>query len=540
MEHPHPRSLCTPILSMEFLETHVVAEIPRFHAARRPDAMALTFEDRIVTFRELDAASSAIAQGLIAAGLEPGARIATFAKDSHETFELLFGIGKARGVVTGINWRLAAREVRYILEDGEVEALFVDAERVPMIAAMRADLPWLKLIVVLGDQPAPELGPNFAAWLAAQNPADPKLSLDREDVYAQLYTSGTTGNPKGVRLANRSFFAILASMRAVGDPWIGWTPDDIALHNVPTFHIAGLWWAMTALSNGAGGVIMPEFVPKEVHRLVPKFRVTKACLVPAMIQMTLAEPGVEDVDWDSLGHIVYGGSPIPKVLLKRSLEVFECGLAQIYGLTETGNTAVCLRPEDHAEDELLMAAGRPYPGVQMKIIDEAGNELGPGQIGEVCLHSPANMVEYWHLPEATAKTLIDGWIHTGDAGYTNERGYLFVCDRIKDMILCAAENIYPAEIESVLTAFPGVLEVAVIGIPDERWGESVHAILVPKPGADPIRKRALLAHCREHLADFKVPTSIEIRTENLPRTPSGKIKKTILRKPYWEGRDRQV
>jgi acyl-CoA synthetase (AMP-forming)/AMP-acid ligase II len=430
--------------------------------------------------------------------------------------------------------------VRYILEDGEVEALFVDAERVPMIAAMRADLPWLKLIVVLGDQPAPELGPNFAAWLAAQNPADPKLSLDREDVYAQLYTSGTTGNPKGVRLANRSFFAILASMRAVGDPWIGWTPDDIALHNVPTFHIAGLWWAMTALSNGAGGVIMPEFVPKEVHRLVPKFRVTKACLVPAMIQMTLAEPGVEDVDWDSLGHIVYGGSPIPKVLLKRSLEVFECGLAQIYGLTETGNTAVCLRPEDHAEDELLMAAGRPYPGVQMKIIDEAGNELGPGQIGEVCLHSPANMVEYWHLPEATAKTLIDGWIHTGDAGYTNERGYLFVCDRIKDMILCAAENIYPAEIESVLTAFPGVLEVAVIGIPDERWGESVHAILVPKPGADPIRKRALLAHCREHLADFKVPTSIEIRTENLPRTPSGKIKKTILRKPYWEGRDRQV
>jgi acyl-CoA synthetase (AMP-forming)/AMP-acid ligase II len=401
-------------------------------------------------------------------------------------------------------------------------------------------LPWLKRIVVLGDQPAPELGPNFAAWLAAQNPADPKLSLDREDVYAQLYTSGTTGNPKGVRLANRSFFAILASMRAVGDPWIGWTPDDIALHNVPTFHIAGLWWAMTALSNGAGGVIMPEFVPKEVHRLVPKFRVTKACLVPAMIQMTLAEPGVEDVDWDSLGHIVYGGSPIPKVLLKRSLEVFECGLAQIYGLTETGNTAVCLRPEDHAEDELLMAAGRPYPGVQMKIIDEAGNELGPGQIGEVCLHSPANMVEYWHLPEATAKTLIDGWIHTGDAGYTNERGYLFVCDRIKDMILCAAENIYPAEIESVLTAFPGVLEVAVIGIPDERWGESVHAILVPKPGADPIRKRALLAHCREHLADFKVPTSIEIRTENLPRTPSGKIKKTILRKPYWEGRDRQV
>lgn len=524
---------------MEHLEEQLVAEIPRFHAARRPDAMALTFEDTVVTFAELDAASSRIANGLLAAGLEPGARVATFAKDSHETFELLFGIAKAGGVVTGVNWRLAAREVRYILEDGEVEALFVDPARADMIAALRAELPRLELIVVLGAGDV-SLGPRFADWKADQDAADPRLPAHRDDVYAQLYTSGTTGNPKGVRLANRSFFAILASMRAVGDPWIGWTPDDIALHNVPTFHIAGLWWAMTALSNGAGGVIMPEFIPAEVHRLVPLHGVTKACLVPAMIQMTLAEPGAESVDWDTLDHIVYGGSPIPKVLLQRSLEVFECGLAQIYGLTETGNTAVCLRPEDHFEDELLTAAGRPYPGVQMKIIDADGGELGPGEIGEVCLHSPANMVEYWHLPDATAETLKDGWIHTGDAGYTNERGYLFVCDRLKDMILSAAENIYPAEIESVLTAFPGVLEAAVIGIPDERWGESVHAIVVPKEGAEAPRKRALLAHCREHLADFKVPTSLDIRTENLPRTPSGKIKKTVLREPFWAGRDRKV
>lgn len=524
---------------MEHLEEQLVAEIPRFHAARRPDAMALTFEDTVVTFAELDAASSRIANGLLAAGLEPGARVATFAKDNHETFELLFGIAKAGCVVTGVNWRLAAREVRYILEDGEVEALFVDPARADMIASLRTELPRLKLIVVL-DAGAEPLGPRFADWKANLDAADPQLPASRDDVFAQLYTSGTTGNPKGVRLANRSFFAILASMRAASDPWIGWTPDDIALHNVPTFHIAGLWWAMTALSNGAGGVIMPEFIPAEVHRLVPLHGVTKACLVPAMIQMTLAEPGVEDVDWDTLDHIVYGGSPIPKVLLERSMEVFECGLAQIYGLTETGNTAVCLRPEDHFEDELLTAAGRPYPGVQMKIIDADGGELGPGQIGEVCLHSPANMVEYWHLPDATAKTLRDGWIHTGDAGYTNERGYLFVCDRLKDMIISAAENIYPAEIESVLTAFPGVLEAAVIGIPDERWGESVHAIVVPKEGAEAPRKRALLAHCREHLADFKVPNSLDIRPENLPRTPSGKIKKTVLREPYWAGRDRKV
>jgi acyl-CoA synthetase (AMP-forming)/AMP-acid ligase II len=465
--------------------------------------------------------------------------VALFAKDSLEVFELLFGIAKAGCVMTGINWRLAAPEVRFILEHGEVEALFVDADRFTVLEPILAELPRIRLIVVFGEEAAGSL--HFAAWRDSQVRRDPELAIGPEDVFAQLYTSGTTGRPKGVLLANRSFFAVVASMRAVGDAWIGWSAKDVTLLNIPSFHIGGLWWVMTALAAGATGVVMPVFDPTRVHALVPRHRVTKVCMVPAMIQMVLAEPSAEVVDWSSLGHLVYGGAPIPKVLVERSLVVFGAELVQIYGLTETGNTAVCLRGEDHHEDALLFAAGRPYPGVELKVIDAAGSELEPLGVGEVCLRSPANMLGYWRNPEATEATLRDGWVHTGDAGYVDERGYLFIRDRIKDMIITAGENVYPAEIESVLASAAGVLEAAVIGVPHERWGESILALVVRTDDADgeSLRKRSLLAHCREHLADFKVPAAIEFRGV-LPRTPSGKIKKAELRAPHWEGRDRAV
>ncbi|MDF1797997.1 MAG: long-chain-fatty-acid--CoA ligase [Planctomycetota bacterium] len=524
------------------LAGHVVAEIPRLHAGLRPDASALVMGGRARTFAELDRRSSAIAQGLIAAGLGPGARVALFAEDSLETFELIFGIAKAGCVFTGINPRLVGPEVRYILEDGEVEALFLDGPRAERLLADEALLEGLRLVVELGRGPAGGEAPvDFDDWVGQQVDADPLLEAGPEDVFAQLYTSGTTGRPKGVRLANRSFFGVVASMRAAGDDWIGWSAEDVTLFNIPSFHIGGLWWALTALGAGATGVVMPSFRPPEVHTLVPRHRITKVCMVPAMIQLTLDEPGAEAVDWSSLAHLVYGGAPIPKVLQERSRAVFGCDLVQIYGLTETGNTAVCLRAEDHLEDRLLLAAGRAYPGVQLKVLDRAGQALPPGEVGEVCILSPANMVGYWKLPEATAATLVDGWVHTGDAGYLDQRGYLFLRDRIKDMIISAGENIYPAELEGVLAACPGVREAAVIGVPDDRWGERVLALVVRTPDqtGEALRKRALFAHCRAHLADFKVPSAVEF-VDGLPRTPSGKLKKAELRAPYWAGRDRQV
>ena len=536
-----PVPMTTPVRPSEI---QTVAAIPRIQRALRPTATALRFGARELSFEELDRSSSRSANGLLHAGLNRGARVAILSQDSDEVFELLFGIAKAGCVMTGINWRLAAPEVQFILENGEVEALFVDRDRLSLALNLLDSLPDIRLVVCLGSN---QLDTNssgvesYCEWRDSQSEKDPEISIAPEDIFAQLYTSGTTGKPKGVRLAHRSFFAVVNSMAQAGDEWIGWNAEDVTLFNIPSFHIGGLWWAMTALRAGACAVILPVFDPAKVLECVPLFQVTKVCMVPAMIQMTLAENGSESVDWTSLKHLVYGGAPISKVLLERSNRVLDCDLIQIYGLTETGNTAICLRADDHARDELLSAAGRPYPGVELKIIDTAGEPVPCGTIGEVCLRSPANMVEYWKLPEATASTLRDGWVHTGDAGYVNDEGYLFICDRIKDMIISAGENVYPAEIESVLAAYPGIAEAAVIGVPDKRWGEKILGLLVRSEDeqGDAVRKRGVLAHCSAHLADFKVPVGLEFRKQ-LPRTASGKIKKAELRAPFWEGEGRNV
>jgi acyl-CoA synthetase (AMP-forming)/AMP-acid ligase II len=341
-------------------------------------------------------------------------------------------------------------------------------------------------------------------------------------------------------LPNRSFFAVIRSMHAAGDDWIGFGERDVSLQCFPLFHIGGLWWALTGLNAGAANVVQEAFVAHQALALIGRHRVTKTCLVPAMLGMMLAEPICRSTDFSSLTHIVYGGSPIPTPLLKEALRTFGCRFGQIYGLTETGNTAVFLRERDHEDpaSERLKAAGRPYPGVRVKVVDERGAELGPRAVGEICLHSPANMQGYWNRPEATAETLRDGWVHTGDAGYLDEQGYVFVCDRVKDMILYAGENVYPAEVESALMAHPAIAECAVIGVPHERWGEEIKAIVVLKPGAA-AKPQEILAVARGQIAPFKIPKTVDF-VDALPRTPSGKIQKAKLRAPYWEGRERRV
>lgn len=522
-----------------------LAELPRRLAAShgpRPaviDAHPDTVGERL-TFADLDALASRVAQGLLAGGLQAGDCVAQLSADGPEALGLLFGSAKARGAYLGLNPRLAEDELAYILEDSGARWLFVGPEQVPMAERLMRRLPQLeqRILLQVGGSPVPAGWTPFEDWCADQASGDPWLPVETGDLAAQMYTSGTTGRPKGVQLAHRSFFAVVRSLREANDPWIGWSDRDISLHNIPLFHIGGLWWALTSLSHGAPLVTLPAWHPAQALEAIARERVTKACLVPAMIGMLLSEPRVRAADVSSLGHLVYGGSPIPAPILEEGLEVLGCEFAQIYGLTETGNTAVCLRPEDHRRPQLLKAAGRPYPGVQLKVIDSEGRPLDPGAVGEICIQSPANMLGYHGRPEATSETLRDGWVHTGDAGYLDEEGYVFVSDRIKDMILVAGENVYPAEIESVLQGHPDVAEVAVIGIPDERWGESVHAIVVPV-GDRPPAPAELIDHARGRLADFKLPHSVAF-AESLPRTPSGKLQKAKLRAPFWEGRDRQV
>ncbi len=518
-----------------------LADLTRIQAAVRPDRCALVFGERRTTYAELDLRTNRLAQALLAEGLVPGARVAWIGKDSDRAFEFALACAKARVVLLGINWRLTASEIEFLLEDSEAECVCVSLEFADKIAALAARLGSVRKFVIVDGEHA--LGASLASWSASASTRDPALPVSPDDVVVQMYTSGTTGRPKGVQLAHRSFFAVRDGLREAGDPWIGWNVNDVSLLNIPAFHIGGLWWAMTGLAEGACNVVMDTFVGWKLLELIETRRVTKVCMVPAMIQVALSEPRAATTDFSSLGHVVYGGSPIPRSLLERAMDVFRCDFAQIYGLTETGNTAVCLRPADHraaraGANDRLRAAGRPYPGVSLRCIDAAGRELPARAVGEICIRSRANMVGYWRQPEATAKTLVDGWIHTGDAGFLDEEGYLFIHDRVKDMIIYAGENIYPAEIESVLCAHPSVLEAAVIGVPDERWGELVRAFVVKRPGLD-VTPRELLAFARRDLADFKVPKVVEF-VDTLPRTPSGKLKKAELREPFWRGRDRNV
>ena len=305
------------------------------------------------------------------------------------------------------------------------------------------------------------------------------------------------------------------------------------------FHIGGLWWSTQGFSAGVTNVVMREFTPAGAVELIRTLGVTTACLVPAMMRLLLAEPGVGKDDFTTLRKVVYGGAPISAGLLARCVEGFGCEFAQIYGLTETGNTAVCLPPADHTPDSgRMQAAGRAYPGFEVKVADSAGNPLPPGEVGEVWLRTPAAMLEYWNLPDATAKTLVDGWVVTGDAGVLDEDGYLFIRDRIKDMIIVAGENVYPAEIEHVIGRHPKVAESAVVGVPDDRWGEAVKAIVVLRGDAD-VSAAELIEVVRERKGSVYAPKSVDF-VDAIPLTPVGKADKRALRAGHWAGQQRLV
>lgn len=516
-------------------EPATLPQILARQAAQQPHATALLDGDQRVTYGELAAQARRVAHALARAGVGSGARVAILDHDSARLFALVFGIAQRGAVTVGLNWRLAASELAFQLADAEVELLFAGPDFAAKVKELQPACPSLRSVVALRDGDAP--WPSFEAWLADAPPVS-DAAVAREDVAVQMYTSGTTGRPKGVMLAHRSFVAVVAAMRAAGDPWLGWSPRDVALCGMPSFHIGGMWWSMTTFDAGAALVVMPVFAGWRALQAIERHRVTKACLVPAMLHVCLSEPDCARTDFSSLQTIVYGGSPIPRPNLEAAMRTFRCGFAQIYGLTETGNTAVCLRPADHLRPELLEAAGRPYPGVHVKVVDADGKALAPRAIGEICIRSPANMLGYWKRPDATASTLCSGYVHTGDAGFLDDEGYVHVCDRLKDMICTAGENVYPAEIESVLCAHPAVAEAAVIGVPDDRWGELVKAIVVLRAGVAATGAE-LLAHARRQLADFKVPRSVDFAA-SLPRTPSGKLQKHLLREPYWAGRSRRV
>jgi fatty-acyl-CoA synthase len=496
------------------------------HAAERPDHVAVVCDGRELTYGRLHRESNRTAHALAAAGLRPGARVAYLGRETEHYYDLAVGCAKAGMVLVPINWRLTAREVDHILRDSGAELIFVEREFRDVVDRIRATVPTLRLVAALDTDAGPAAG--FLDWKAAAPDDDLPVTARTADPMVQMYTSGTTGLPKGVVLAHRTFFTFIEHTTRAGVDWIDWRPEDRSLICFPGLHSAGLAWFMHGFTVGATNVIMRMFVAEEAVDLIVRHQVTTMWAAPAMLQMMLTDQRVTPETFRSLRKVVYGGSPISAELLRRCIDAFDGGLAQMYAAAETGSVVTCLTPADHVPgNPRLGSAGRVCPGNEVRIVDEDGVELPPNRIGQVCLRTPAHFVEYWGRPEETAAMLRDGWLHMGDAGYLDEEGYLFLCDRINDTIIVAGQNIYPVEVENALREHPAVADAAVVGVPDPRWGEVVRACVVVRPG-ESVTGRELMLFLRGRIADFKIPGGYRFLDE-LPRNPTGKVLRRVLR-----------
>ena len=516
------------------IEIAGLADIVREHARQRPDLVALVHRGRTTSYADLDRAASKVAQGLIADGIRPQRRVAHLDKSSDLFFELLFGVAKAGAVMVSVNWRLAPPEVLHIVNDAEAEILFVGEEFFPLIEQIRGALKTVrKIIAIDGKHAAWE---SFTAWRDRHPPTDPKLPTRPADTAVQFYTSGTTGLPKGAELTNRNFSAMMPLWT---HEWL-LAPGVPNLVCLPMFHIGGAGWGIAGLFAGATNHVVREFVPAEILQIIERERLQVMLLVPAMILFLVQAPQIRETDLSSLRLIVYGAAPIPAELLKQAMAVFPCGFQQVYGLTETTGAITLLPAADHDPNDAkkLLSCGYAQKGVELRIVGDDGTDLPPDKVGEIAVRSAQVMGGYWKLPEATQRAVQGDWFFTGDAGYLDAKGYLYIYDRVKDMIVSGGENIYPAEVESALFGHPAVADVAVIGVPDERWGETVKAVVVKKKDAE-VTPGDLIDWARERIAGYKLPKSVDF-IDALPRNPTGKILKRELRKTYWGDKQRQV
>ena len=456
---------------------------------------ASLFGDRAafgVGYREL-------AERLSRLDLEPGARVGVLAANTRAHVEAWLGVPAAGGVIVSLNYRLAPEELRFIAEDAQLSMLVTDRDA--------------------------DLGCPVVEWddLLA-GPALPPRDHASGTLAAISYTGGTTGRPKGVMLSHGNLLAnaqhnLVATGHRAGQRW---------LHVCPMFHVAGIANLLACTWVGAEQLVLPRFDAAAVLETIERERITHTVLVPTMLQMLLDAPGADDADLSSLRHVQYAASPISAELQRRVLERLpDCDVAQFYGMTEAAPTVTHLSGEDHRRGgERLASVGVPVPGVEIDVRD-----------GELWVRGPNVMLGYWNRPDETAAALVDGWYRTGDVVTQDDDGYLYLLDRAKDMIITGGENVYSLEVEAALLRHPAVAEAAVFGVPDDRWGEAVHAVVVPRSR---ITEEALLDHCREFIAGFKLPREIDLRDEPLPKSGPGKVLKTELREPFWAGRERRV
>jgi fatty-acyl-CoA synthase len=464
-----------------------------------------------------------VANAIRELGARPGDRVAYLGVNSGSYVEVFFGACKAKTIYVGLNWRLTQRELSYILSDCGAKIIFCDAEYQSKLEDLRSELPGIQHIVTVDRE-------SFVPWREGFSARDPNLPHSPQDAVIQFYTSGTTGKPKGVVLSNYSIGMHRWSEDQWGDWYLRSESPQVTINAMPNFHIGGLGWLLIGLFRGAKVVLMAAPDPEKFLELTEKYRVTHLFAVPVVLGMMLEAQKRKRWDLSSLKVFHYGAMPIAPKMLKEAIEVMGCGFVQYYGMTETGGTVVVLKPEDHDPNnpERLKSCGRAAAGMEIKICDSNGRELPPNSPGEIWVKTPAMMQGYWNLPEATAEVVHGDWYQSGDGGRMDANGYIYMADRIKDMIVSGGENIYPSEVENALYEHEAVAEVAVVGIPDEKWGEAVKGLIVLAKGKT-VSEEELISFLRPRIAGYKIPRIYSF-VDALPRTPSGKVKKFELRK----------
>jgi fatty-acyl-CoA synthase len=516
-------------------------DVLEYRARLQPDVEFAVFGGESISYAEADARANRIAHALLGAGLEVGDRVAVLAKNCIDYALLYFGASKAGVVPVPLNYRLAPPEWSYIVNDAGAKLLLAREELAGAIDPVRPELASVKRCVALGSAPSGREGwESWDSFLEGQPDTLPRRPIDPEDELYQMYTSGTTGRPKGAVLTHRAVCWNLVQAAAS----FGASSGDRMLIVAPLYHAAAAIAAFATILEGGSLYIQEDFAPAEVIRALSEERVAQALLVPAMIQFCLvAVPDAARRGYPDLRTIVYGASAIAEQTLRQAVDVFRCSFVQAYGMTETTAVAAQLLASDHEralreKPGLLLSAGRPVLGTEIQTVDEDDQPVPTGSIGEILVRGPQLMKGYWNLDEETRKALRGGWMHTGDAGVLDEDGYLYVQDRVKDMIVSGAENVYPREIEEVLYQHAAVAEAAAIGVPDDTWGEVVKAVVVLKQGARAASDE-ILEFCAGRLGRFKRPRTVDF-VDALPRNLSGKVLKRELREPYWQGKARRV
>lgn len=503
-----------------------------------PNATASIYNGRKRSFTQLGDRVARFAGALRTLGVQPGDRVGILSLNSDWYLEYYMASYWAGAAVNPINIRWSAAEIAYSLDDCETHILLVDDTFAPLIPEIKKLSSALKTLIHLGDGAAPQGMLSYEALVAEAAPVEDAMRSGN-DLAGVFYTGGTTGSPKGVMLSHGNLYT--NSILGVAEGTV--RRGSIGLHAAPMFHLADGAFMNGLFAAGCCHVMLPRFDPIGVLQAIATHGVTDMLLVPTMIQMLVDHPDIQQYDLNSLQQMLYGASPISEGLLDRAMKAIpHAGFIQAYGMTELSPVATILKPEMHREKGRAKgwhrSAGRATVCTEVRIVDPEGNELPRGEVGEVVVRGPGVMLGYWNKPAETAAAIRNGWMHTGDGGRMDEDGYVFVVDRIKDMIVTGGENVYSIEVESVIATHPAVAACAVIGTPHEQWGEQVHVFIVRKPG-QALEAEELIDFCKTRIASYKCPREVSF-VEAMPLSGAGKILKTTLRAPFWAHQERKV